>query len=213
MASKTIEQVLKAHDEVVNAIRAQLDRPGNPKQPAKSNLIVQQKRQKLKNMEERLNDAKKDKVAVIKRIDERIDLLKMRIVAFKNEIKADQAGDPVGDPVLGDPVLGDPVLGDPVLGDPVLGPVGGPVLGPVGDVTTDFADSQRISPEQRTADPLPPSIQTISGIGAAFAKRLKENEITEVSQVAQLDVLKLAEILEISEVRAAKILKAAKQEL
>ena len=89
MATRTIAQVLSMHDEVVKAVKAQLEAAGKPK-PVQRNFAVKQKEQRLKSMQARLADAEKDKRAVIARMDKEVALLNKRIKSFEAEIQADK---------------------------------------------------------------------------------------------------------------------------
>ena len=89
MANRTIAQVLKMHDEVVKSIEAQLESAGKPK-PVNHDFFLKQKEERLEAMQARLGEAKKDKQAVIERIDDQIAGLNKRIESFAKEIKADR---------------------------------------------------------------------------------------------------------------------------
>ena len=89
MANRTIAQVLKLHDKVVKSISTQLDSAGRPK-PADQAFFIDQKIERLGAMRARLNDAKKDKQAVIKRMDLQVETLNKKIERLAAEIDADK---------------------------------------------------------------------------------------------------------------------------
>ena len=89
MANRTIAQVLKLHDEIVGSITTQLESTGRPK-PADQEFFVKQKEERLKVMKARLDDAKKDKEAIIKRMALQIRTLDKNIESLEAEIEADK---------------------------------------------------------------------------------------------------------------------------
>ncbi len=89
MANRTIAQVLKMHDVLVNAVETRLEAAGKPK-PVDKEFFITQKEQRLADMKARMEDAKNDKQAVIERIDRRIAALGNRIEGLDREIAADR---------------------------------------------------------------------------------------------------------------------------
>jgi predicted flap endonuclease-1-like 5' DNA nuclease len=89
MPNRTIAQVLKLHDEVVSSITAQLESAGRPK-PVDKDFFVKQKEERLEVMKARLDDAKKDKQSVIKRMDLHIDTLNKKLEGLAAEIEVDK---------------------------------------------------------------------------------------------------------------------------
>jgi predicted flap endonuclease-1-like 5' DNA nuclease len=97
MANRTIAEVLKTHDEVVKSIESLLESAGKPK-PVSREIFVKQKEAKLTSMKKRLIAAKKDREAMIARMDREIELLNKRIGKFEKEIENDRNN--LDDPVV-----------------------------------------------------------------------------------------------------------------
>jgi predicted flap endonuclease-1-like 5' DNA nuclease len=89
MANRTIAQVLKLHDKVVDSISTQLDSAGRPK-PVDQAFFINQKTERLGAMKARLDDAKRDKQEVIKRMNLQLETLNKRIERLEAEIDADK---------------------------------------------------------------------------------------------------------------------------
>lgn len=89
MANRTIAQVLRMHEGVVSSIEAQLESAGKPK-PVNKDFFVKQKEERLSMMLARLNEAKKDKQAVVERIDHQIAVLDKQIAGLAKEIETDR---------------------------------------------------------------------------------------------------------------------------
>lgn len=89
MANRTIAQVLKMHERLVSAVETRLEAAGKPK-PVEKDFFITQKEERLAGLKTRLEDARKDKQAVIERIDRQIAGLGKRVDGLAREIEADR---------------------------------------------------------------------------------------------------------------------------
>jgi predicted flap endonuclease-1-like 5' DNA nuclease len=89
MTARTIAEVLKTHETVVQAIKEQIGSAAKPK-PVKRDYAVKQKEHRLKGLQGRLVGANKDKQALVARIDKEIAVLNQQIKGIEEEIKVDK---------------------------------------------------------------------------------------------------------------------------
>lgn len=89
MANRTIAQVLKMHEKLVSAVETRLEAAGKPK-PVEKDFFITQKEERLAGLKTRLEDARKDRQAVIERIDRQIAGLGKRVDGLAREIEADR---------------------------------------------------------------------------------------------------------------------------